>query len=530
MNSPIVQLRDTSSKPGADTRISSVVPAFATRPALALAGIKLLIHLLLSGRYGYFRDELYYLDCGRHLSWGYVDHAPMIALVARVALLFGGSLHVLRTFPAVAGAALVVLTMLIACRLGGDVFAQALAGLSVICVPIYLVMDGLMTMNAFEPLFWMGCVYMLIRIIQTQDPRLWIWFGVFAGLGLMNKHSTLFFGLAVVVGLLLTEQRKEFARPWIWIGGAIALLIFSPNIIWQIVHHFPTLEDLHNVRVSGKNVELPPLPFIKQQILVMGPYLFPVWAAGLWHFLIGRGSRYRVLGWTFPAFFLMMMALHGKDYYVAPIYPMVIAAGAVAWEGGLNRWPVTQSRFWPKAAMLVMIAAGGIAVAPLMLPLLSPDGWLAYSQKIGIRPAKAEAHHESLLPQYLADQFGWPELVQQVAEIYNSLPPEERSRTGILAGNYGEAGAINLFGPKYGLPRAYSRHQTYWYWGPPTEAYQNLIFLQFSREDVQDNCTTWQGFEHYNRFGMAEENATIYLCRDVQFDLRKVWYHYKHWN
>lgn len=506
------------------------LPPFDTRLALALAGTKLLLHLLLSGRYGYFRDELYYLDCGRHLSWGYVDHAPMIGFVARIALLLGGSLHLLRAFPAVAGAILVVLTMRIAWRLGGSVFAQALTGLSVLCAPIYLVTDGLMSMNAFEPLFWMAAVYVLIRIIQTENSRLWIWFGVFAGLGLMNKHSTAFFGLAVVIGLLLTKQRKEFAKPWIWIGGAIALLIFSPNVIWQIVHHFPTLEDLHNVRVAGKNVELPPLPFIQQQVLVMGPYLFPVWVAGLWHFLFGRGSKYRVLGWTFLAFFLMMMALHGKDYYVAPIYPMLIAAGAVAWEGGLNRWPVTQRKLWPKTAMLAMIAAGGVAVAPLMLPLLSPEGWLAYSQKIGIRPPKAEVHHESLLPQYLSDQFGWPELVAQVAQIYNSLPPEERAKTGILAGNYGEAGAIDLFGPKYGLPHAYSRHQTYWYWGPPTEDYKNLILLQFSREDAQDNCTTWQAFDHYDRFGMAEENNPIYLCRDAQFDLRKVWYHYKHWN
>jgi 4-amino-4-deoxy-L-arabinose transferase-like glycosyltransferase len=177
---------------------------FAFLIAALLTGIKLLIHLSLSGRYGYFRDELYYLACGRHLSWGYVDHAPMIGLVARIALLLGGALPVLRMFPALAGALLVALTMLMTWRLGGDKFAQALAGLSIIFVPIYLTMDSLLTMNAFEPLFWMGCIYVVIRIIQTGDSRLWIWFGILAGLGLMNKHSTGFFGLAVVIGLLLS--------------------------------------------------------------------------------------------------------------------------------------------------------------------------------------------------------------------------------------------------------------------------------------------------------------------------------------
>lgn len=252
------------------------------------------------------------------------------------------------------------------------------------------------------------------------------------------------------------------------------------NLIWQILHHFPTLEDLHNVRASGKNVVLPPLQFIKQQILVMGPALLPIWFAGLWHFLAGRGSKFRELAWIFLAFFIMMMILHGKDYYVVPMYPMLFAGGAVAWESALKRWRFTRGRFWPKAAICVLILASDVAIAPIMMPILSPEKALAYSQKLGFAPAKTEVGRESLLPSHFADQFGWEEMVQQVAEIYNSLPPEERAATGILAGNYGEAGAIDLFGPKYGLPRAYSRHQTYWYWGPPTEDYRNLIFLQFS--------------------------------------------------
>lgn len=296
----------------------------ANAPAVGLivliAGAKLVLHLLLSGRYGYFRDELYYLDCGRHLAWGYVDHAPMIGLVARTALMLGGSLHV-RTFPAIEGALVVALTMLIAWRLGGGCFAQGLAGLCVLVVPIYLALDSIMTMNALEPVLWMICIYVLVRIIQTGNSRLWVLFGLFAGLGLMNKHSTAFFGLAVVLGLLLTRLRAEFAKRWIWISALIAMLIFLPNLFWQVQHHFPTLDDLHNVRVSGKNVVLSPFKFIAQQILTVNPIVFPVWLGGLWFLLVGRGTKYRPLGWIFVTFFAMMMALHGKDYYLAPIYP-----------------------------------------------------------------------------------------------------------------------------------------------------------------------------------------------------------------
>ncbi|GAC1431875.1 MAG: glycosyltransferase family 39 protein [Terriglobales bacterium] len=506
-------------------------PALAVGLVASLAGAKLLIHLALSGRYGYFRDELYYLDCGRRLDWGYVDHAPMIGLVAKAALLLGGSLHVLRMFPAIEGALLVALTMLITWRLGGDRFAQGLAGLAVLVVPIYLAIDSMMTMNALEPVLWMSCIYALIRIIQTGNSSLWIWFGVFAGLGLMNKHSTGFFGISVVVGLLLTEQRREFAKRWIWLGALIAILIFSPNLIWQIHHHFPTLEDLHNVRVSGKNVVLPPLKFIGQQILTMNPTLFPIWLAGLWWVLLGRGSKYRPLGWIFLAFFLTMMALHGKDYYVAPIYPMLLAAGAVALEVGLRNWRFTSDRIWPKVAVLCVVAANGVLIAPLMLPLMSPSNYVAYANWIGFKPARQEVNHESVLPQIFADQFGWPELVDQVAQFYNSLPADTRSKTAILTGNYGEAGAIDLFGPKYQLPAAISGHQTFYYWGTRGFAAENLITLQYGPMYLGTICdSVHEVAVHSSEWGMAEENHAIYFCQGLKKPLEVIWPDQKHWN
>ncbi|HEV2304283.1 MAG TPA: glycosyltransferase family 39 protein [Candidatus Acidoferrales bacterium] len=510
---------------------SEPLPPLAIGVLIALCAAKFLLHLFTSvHRYGYFRDELYLLDCGRHLAWGYVDMAPLSAVYARLALLMGGSLPALRILPALAGTALIALAMLITRQLGGARFAQALAGICVFLVPVNIVMDDMLSMNAFEPLFWMGCVYVLIRIVRSGDSRLWLWFGLLAGLGIENKHSTLFFGFAVFLAVALTRLRREFARPWIWLGGTIALLIFLPNLFWQIHRNFPTLQDLENVRRTGKNVVLGPLAFIGQQILMEQPILFPLWFAGLGSFLWGRGKKFRALGVTFLIFFATLFTLHGKDYYLAPIYPMLFAGGAVATESWLQRRSWSRERLWPKFALITAIILLGGVLVPLVTPMLSPENYLAYGRALHIHFTKTEVHQSSPLPQFFSDQFGWRQMVRQVAQIYNSLPPDERAKTGILTGNYGEAGAINLFGAQYGLPLAYSRHQNYWYWGPPKERYTNLIVLQFELKDVQDNCTSFQAFPHDSQFGMAEENTPIYLCRGTKFDLKKVWWHYHNWN
>jgi len=510
--------------PVRDPQGNERLPQLAVGVLIVLCIAKFLLHLFTSVRhYGYFRDELYYLDLARHLDWGYVDCAPLVATYAKAALLMGGSLAALRVIPALAGTALVALTMLFARELGGDRYAQLLAGLSILLCPAFLVVDSLMTMNAFEPLFWTGCLLVVARIARTGNSRLWLWFGVLAGLGLENKHSTLSFGFAVAVAVLLTHHRREFAKQWIWIAFAISLAVFLPNIIWQIRHHFPTIEDLENVRRSGKNVVLGPVAFVKQQILVMGPMLFFVWLPGLVWLL--RKRMWRVLGLTFAFFFVLMEISHAKDYYLFPIYPILFAGGALA----IEEW-LTNRAAWTRAALIAAILIWSLPLVPMATWMLSPEHLLAYQSAIGIKPAKQEVHHESLLIQPVADQFGWPEMAREVAAIYNSLPPAERAQTGIFAGNYGEAGAINQFGPQYGVPRAWSRHQNHWYWGPPPQAYSNLIVIQWSREDVQDNCTSFQAFEHYQRFGMGEENTPIYLCRGAKFDIQKIWWHYHHWN
>ncbi len=500
------------------------LPRLAIGILVALCAAKLLLHAFTSLRhYGYFRDELYYLDLARHLDWGYVDCAPLIAVYAKIALLMGGSLAAIRIIPALAGAALIAVTILFVRELGGNRYAQFLAGIIILLCPAILVSSSLLTMNIFESLIWTAALLVVARILRTGDSRLWLWFGLLCGIGLENKHSTLSFGFSVVVAMLLTGHRREFRKRWIWIAGAIVLIIFLPNILWEVRRHFPTIEDLANVRREGKNVVLGPLAFIKEQIIAMHPVLLLVWLPGLVFFL--RKRAWRLLGLTYVVFFVLMELSHAKNYYLFPIYPMLFAGGAVA----IEHWLATRAT-WTRAAVIAIILLATVPVVPLFTWMLPPERLLAYQSALGYKPAAQEVHHESLLMQPIADQFGWPELTRDVAAVYNSLPTEERAQTGIWAGNYGEAGAIDQFGPQYGLPHAWSRHQNHWYWGPPPQVFKNLIVIQWSLDDVRDNCTSYQAFPHYDRFGMGEENAPFYLCRGVQFDIQKIWWHSHHWN
>src|SRR5437870_5311635 len=236
----------------------------------------LLVHLLTNGRYGYFRDELYYIACGQHLAFGYVDQPPLSILILRLSqALLGDSLFAIRLLPALAGAATVGLTGAIARELGGRGCAIALACSGSLCALFNLAVGNFFSMNAFEPLLWMGCVYLFIRIINGGSPTFWLWFGALLGLSLENKHSTAFFAVGIFVALLLTPERRHFAQKWIWLGGIIALAIAFPNIFWQAQHHWPTYELLSNIGHSNKNVALSPAQFIGEQVVFMNPGTLP---------------------------------------------------------------------------------------------------------------------------------------------------------------------------------------------------------------------------------------------------------------
>jgi hypothetical protein len=491
--------------------------------------------------YGIFRDEMYYLICGRHLAFGYVDQPPMAALQARISELLFGYNHTwsLRLISALAGAAKVFLTGLIVRAFGGGKRAAALAMLGVIVVGVYLGIDGYLSMNSFEPVFWMTCTLALIHIIQADSvqPRLqnairnwWIVFGVSAGLGLENKDNIIFFLIAALVALLLVPQRRILGSRWCGIAILLIVLLALPNLLWQIHYHFPTLEWLIDVKKSGKDVKLPPVKFLLAQVMMLNPFTLPLWLSGLVWLLVAKAARsWRFLGVLYLVFLPMMMALNAKDYYLAPIYVIYFAAGAVCWLA----W--AQSVTWRNAlaglyALLLVFAF--IRSVPFSIPVLPPQRFLAYEQKLGFKPKDSEVHAATPLPQFYADRFGWHEMVEKVARIYNSLPPDQRAVTGIYTGNYGEASAINLFGPQYGLPVAISGHQNYWLWGPHGYTGQEMIIINGATLDEMkqyyDSCVIAAQLD--NPWSMPWEKGPVFLCHGRKGTYEADWKDFKHYH
>ena len=297
-----------------------------------------------------------------------MDQPPLIALVAKIArVLLGDSLAAIRFFPALAGAGMVLMTGFIARELGGKRFAQGLAALCTLAAPGFLVFDHFLSMNAFEPLFWMGCAWVVMRIVRTGNARLWLWFGLLAGIGLENKHSMLIFGFGIIAGLLATAERRFLRSKWLWIGGLAAFAIFLPNLLWNIHYHFPFLELQANIRRNGRNVDLTPLAFLGQEVLAMLPMSAPIWLAGLWFFFFRpEGKPFRALGWAWLATAALIMALNPRTYYLFPAFPVLFAGGSVMWE----RWLAGVRVQWIKPAYAGLVVLMVAVLAPTMVPVL----------------------------------------------------------------------------------------------------------------------------------------------------------------
>jgi hypothetical protein len=493
-----------------------------------IAAVKLALHLYTNRQYGYFVDELYYLACARHLAWGYVDQTPLIAVIAWMErTLLGDSLMAIRFLSAFAGAAKVLLTGLIARELGGRRFAQGLAALCVLLSPGFLSVDHLLSMNAFEPLFWLGCAYLTIRMVRTGNTKLWLWFGVLAGVGLESKYSMAIFAFGVVVGLLLTEQRRLLSTRWLWVGGGVAFLIFLPNLLWNVHHHFPFLELQENIRHSGRNVFMPPLLFLLQDGLAMLPLTVPIWIGGLWFFFRREGRPFRFLGWAWIVTAAVIMTLDPRIYYLFPAFPVLFAGGGVLWEDWLAglRWR------WVKLAYGAAMVLLGALLAPATIPLLRPETYIRYAAALHLQQPRIETHELGPLPQLFADQFGWPEMAATVANVYNSLPADLRARTAIFGQNYGQAGAIDFFGPAYGLPPAISGHQGYFLWGPRNYTGESVIVLDGDESELKRVFASVRKVAHVSHpYSMPYEHFDVYYCQGLKKSLRQLWPSVKHWD
>ena len=497
-------------------RTSARIPLFA-------AALTLVAHLGGNPHYGFFRDELYFIICGFHPAWGYVDQPPVVPLLAAGSQLFGHSLFLLRAVPAIFAAAGVYVTCLLVTEMGGGAFAQVVAALAVFFAGVLMSFGMKVGPDMVGLWLWPLTSLYVLRIAKGADPRWWLAAGAALGVSLESKYSAGFFGVALCAGLLISPQRRILASRWFVAGVAVAALIALPNFLWQAHYGFPMLELLRNGQ-QGKNVVAGPALYLVQQLLLTNLFLSPVWIVGLVSLLV-RATPARFLGWTYVVLIALMIVLHGKHYYPGDVYPVVIAAGAVQIAAWTRRLPAVQ------AALAIAMVSGGFFFLPFSLPVLSEDAMMAYSTFVGraLHVSKStmatERHQTADLPTDFADMHGWPELAATVARIYDALPPGQRARAAVVASNYGEAAAIDFFGKAYGLPPALSGHNNYWLWGP--RGYSGAVVI-----DVNGDCGASRHL--YGNAVLAarsnppwvisyERDIPIMVCTQPQTDLETIW-------
>lgn len=498
-----------------------------TRPSLVLPAVCLGVHLIVNQHYGVFSDELYFIVCGWHPALGYVDQPPLLPLIAGASYhFFGTALLPLRLVPALSMAATVAMTAELARILGGGRFAQWLCGLAVLLGGVFLVDGLLLTTDMMQPLTWLGCGCCVVRLAQTGDERWWLAFGAIAGVGLLSKYLILFYLAGLAVGVVATPLRRSLTRPWIYAGAALALLFVAPSVLWQAWHGWPFLE-LGQAGATAKNLAPSPLGFFAQQILFAGPAAAPIWLAGLWRFSIRPlQPGLRAFPIAYAVMVVLFFVLHGKAYYLAPAYPVLLAGGAVAIEG----WVA-----WPALRGIVIAAVTGVGVllAPLALPILPPERYGAYARALGIPSGAAatEKGRQSALPLHLAGMFGWPEMAAKVSAVYRALPDAERRRAVFYGRDYGEAAAITVYGKPLSGPPAVSGHNNFFLWGPTADADAVVITLG---GDVAQLMANYRSVETAGRiespYAMAyEADVPIYVLRGPRVPLSDLWPKLKHY-
>jgi hypothetical protein len=489
----------------------------------ALVAVKLLLHFATNafGPYEFHRDEFLYMAMGEHLRLFAMDFPPAMAMLSEVTRgVFGDSLFALRLPPAILSTALLVLAVLTARELGGGRFAQGLAALAVLASPLFLGSGSLFQPVVLDQFWWTVGLFALVKLTRTDEPRWWIVFGIACGFGLLSKFSMLIFGFAVFLALLVTPSRRAFTTRWPWLAAAMAFVIGSPSFIGQIRLDWPLFDQMSDLR-SAQLARVTPLEFIGDQpMMAMGFVVAVIGIAGL--AFAPSWWRYRIVGWTGLLAFLTLLAIKGKSYYIGPIYPVMYGAGAVVLErfrlpkwGAITRW-----------ATVALVVGHGALALPLGLPILAPATMERYLAWLSLeRATETNVGARERLPQDYADMLNWREQVEEVARIYDALPPNERDRTVILASNYGEAGAIDFYGPRYGLPKARAFVGTYWFFGPGDLPGDVVILHGFQEDDFSNFCgsVTAAGYVTHSYAVTEQRDLTVYLCRNATITLQELW-------
>jgi Dolichyl-phosphate-mannose-protein mannosyltransferase len=482
---------------------------------LLLAVLRLATLFLTNGQSGWHRDELDMLDNARHLAGGFVSYPPLTPFIARVALtLFGPSMLGVRLFSTLAHAVAMTLAGLMARELGGRRWAQVAAAVATAIAPYALMSGELFHYSSFDYLWWVLIAYLVIRLLKSNNPRWWLGIGAVIGVGMLTKYTIAYLVVGIVVGVVLTQARRHLLTPWLWGGVALAVLIVSPNLIWQMQHNFISLDFLRSIHARDVRMGRTRDFLIEQLIYATNVTTVPLWVAGLYFYFLSRlGRSFRFLGWMFLVPFMLFLVTQGRTYYFCPAYPMLFAGGAVIVEQWLAILPVAGARLI-KGIMWAAFAIGGIAFALLALPI-APVNSKLWDFVTGINGE-------------LKEEIGWPELVKTVAGIYANLPAEEKLQTGIITGNYGEIGAIDLYGPAYGLPQAISGTNSYWLRGYGDPAPQTLIVIGGEGMNVWSyfkSCQTAGVIK--NRYGVRNEesvdHAIILVCRGPRIPWPELW-------
>lgn len=487
--------------------------------ALAIVAVSVvLFHVATNGRYGFHRDELQVLDEARHLDWGFVAFPPITPLIERIGMaLFDTSLVGLRMFSVLAQGAVLVLTGLMARELGARRLAQIVAALAVAVSALPMFEATEFQYSSFDMLWWVLIAYFLIRLLKYENPRWWLGIGAVAGLGMETKYTMAFYAVGLAAALLLTPARRHLKSRWLWYGVALSLLIFLPNLIWQVRHDFVSLHFLQHIHKRDVGEGRADGFLLHQFIINTNPLLAPLWLAGVAYLFAFRdGKRYRLLAWLWLIPVALFAVMKGRGYYVGALYPMLFAAGAVLWDR-LIQWLHLGWRWAVAAVTFTAIALGAYGVGRLVLPLgrISP-GNFALKNNGDLR-----------------EEIGWTELVAEVARIRDSLTPAERAHMAIITGNYGETGAINLYGPQYGLPPAISGTNTAWYRGYGNPAPQTLIVIGQSREDADEMFQSCRLAGHNgNPYGIRNEESIdhpdIFVCGPPRQPWPEFWKRFRH--
>lgn len=481
---------------------------------LMLATLKLVFHLCTNGQYGFHRDELATLDDARQLAWGYVAYPPLTPFLGRMALeLFGTSLVGFRFFAALAQSIAMVVTGLMARRFGGGRAAMLVAAVAAMLAPISLSASALFQYVSFDYLWFVLLAYFVIRLIDSNDGRWWLAIGAAIGLGALTKYAVAFYVAGVVVGVFVTPLRTQLRGKWLWLGAALSIAIALPNLLWELRHDFITLDFLKFIHARDVRIGRTAAFWIDQLKGSTNIFTLPLWLTGLYVLLFTeRGKRYRILGWMAVVPVALFAIAKGRGYYTGPLYPMLFAAGAAELQRRLDLTrPVMRRIGWGIATVLLL---AGTIVVPIVLPLvpIHSRGWDFVNERNGD----------------LREEIGWPELTHEVARIWSTLDPAERGVAGIYCGNYGEAGAVDLYGPAYGLPRAIGGINSYWLRGPGKPSPKMLVVLGSSRADLEDACTSIELAGHItNAAGIlneeTERHPDIFLCRGLRQPLETIW-------